>query len=601
VIRVAFVKYAGLSAGGTERWLQTIANGLPRDRFAVTYFYCEPVPGTSVPGTDPYRKRVLEDAGVELVEFHVGSLENDSLKTWADTDFWELFNDKQFDLVQTAKEGLPEYPFGALGVPVFEQVAYNAGVDHSPGIVRSGHWSQWQRTWWTQRGGDISKSFVTPLPVRRPHTDLTLRAELGIDDDAVVVGFHQRVDDKIFSPVQLQAIRSLHRADITVLVLGGSIRYRRQAEELGLERFHSLAHTGDDTYISRFLNTLDIYTHGRRDGETFGSVLAEAMMHGVPCVSHRAPGGGNAQVETIAGGGFVATTAEEYGHRLRWLVDERGERRRLGDNGRQHALARYGVALAVSQMAAEYEAFAHGNPPPAPPLRPYGEAPEGFLIAGPIVDPRDPSFAVVNGRSIRPVSTRLVASVASQFADVVEVGADQAYEGFVAVARAHRSLTVVESQEGTCHALTDTLRYNDWTGVVRVAHGPNCPFRTCTAEEVLAAPQTPALLIVHGESVPHAIRALIERRGVAMALIDKPELVPGLKAALRVAGYDTFSWRDAPLVAVTPGGPFSATSLRAMVLAAAAHDRVDAAVREVRRNGRPALSAIRRLVGGGRR
>ena len=38
-------------------------------------------------------------------------------------------------------------------------------------------------------------------------------------------------------------------------------------------------HTGDDNVIHSFLNSLDVYTHGRSDGETFGLVLTEAMFH----------------------------------------------------------------------------------------------------------------------------------------------------------------------------------------------------------------------------------------------------------------------------------------------------------------------------------
>ena len=34
-IRVAFIKFAGLAAGGTEKYLQTLATNLPKDEFEV--------------------------------------------------------------------------------------------------------------------------------------------------------------------------------------------------------------------------------------------------------------------------------------------------------------------------------------------------------------------------------------------------------------------------------------------------------------------------------------------------------------------------------------------------------------------------------------
>ncbi|MGI8684757.1 MAG: hypothetical protein ACR2MO_06670 [Acidimicrobiales bacterium] len=59
-----------------------------------------------------------------------------------------------------------------------------------------------------------------------------------------------------------------------VVVLGGSSLYRDQARRNGLGRTHFLDPTADGVSISRFLNTLDVFIHGRRDGETFGTVLA---------------------------------------------------------------------------------------------------------------------------------------------------------------------------------------------------------------------------------------------------------------------------------------------------------------------------------------
>ena len=43
-IRIAFIKYGGLSSGGTEKMLQIIAANLPKNRFAVDYFYCDSSP-----------------------------------------------------------------------------------------------------------------------------------------------------------------------------------------------------------------------------------------------------------------------------------------------------------------------------------------------------------------------------------------------------------------------------------------------------------------------------------------------------------------------------------------------------------------------------
>ena len=82
-----------------------------------------------------------------------------------------------------------------------------------------------------------------------------------------------------------------------------SKKYQQQASDLGLINFTQMNHTGDDTVIHSFLNSLDVYTHGRSDGETFGLVLTEAMFHGLPLISHEAQN--NAQYEVIGNAGKV--------------------------------------------------------------------------------------------------------------------------------------------------------------------------------------------------------------------------------------------------------------------------------------------------------
>ena len=43
-INIAFIKYGGLSAGGSERWLQYIAGNLDKNLFNIDYFYCDASP-----------------------------------------------------------------------------------------------------------------------------------------------------------------------------------------------------------------------------------------------------------------------------------------------------------------------------------------------------------------------------------------------------------------------------------------------------------------------------------------------------------------------------------------------------------------------------
>lgn len=155
--KIAFVKFGGLSAGGTERWLQTMATKIDRSKFEIDYYYCDSAPyiGSDYKhaDTDPHRKKYLEDHGVNLIKFYVGA--KDITKPhhpWIDTDFWEVFNGSNYDLVQTAKAGHPEYPYVEMKNKVVEYVTLSGMVDNSPNIVKTIHISHWSKDVWIRAG-----------------------------------------------------------------------------------------------------------------------------------------------------------------------------------------------------------------------------------------------------------------------------------------------------------------------------------------------------------------------------------------------------------------------------------------------------------------
>ena len=202
-IRVAFVKYGGLVNTGGERTLMRLAMGLDKSRLQVTYFWCEP--GKEVPHRSCLEFRdELESAGVRPVEFRVGFRDlRDPIKPWVRTDFFDVFRPGDFDIVQTLREGGPEYPFVFIPRPVVEFNIFG-GVDTSVNTVRTVCNSPWLLRRWLANGGDPRKGTAVYIGVERP-TAGDLRGELRIPAEALVVGLHQRPDDRIFSEIPLRA------------------------------------------------------------------------------------------------------------------------------------------------------------------------------------------------------------------------------------------------------------------------------------------------------------------------------------------------------------------------------------------------------------
>jgi FkbM family methyltransferase len=391
--RIAFIKFGGLSTGGTERWLQTMAVLMQHRGFAIDYFYCDTAPyiGSDFkhPDTDAHRKKFLEDNGISLIKFRVGFKDiTKPTHDWVETDFWEIFDQTKYDLVQTAKAGPAEYPYHLIKIPIIEYVTLSAGVDHSVNIAWSIHCSQWQRKQWMNSGGDISRSSVIPVIPDKPIATKNLRQSLGIPDDAFVAGLHQRDSADIYSDWPLAAFKNLPENSHFIL-LGGSDKYVEQARALGINNFHKLSHIGDPLIISTFLNSLDVYLHGRKDGETFGNVLAEALLHGVPCISHRSLHGANAQIETIGPGGFFLESKKEYKEKLLKLYSDSDLRKNLGLLGKAHAEKQFSADNAAETLESLYMRIIHGTSDSSisstPPL-PYAFSHLGYLVAGDLED-----------------------------------------------------------------------------------------------------------------------------------------------------------------------------------------------------------------------
>jgi glycosyltransferase involved in cell wall biosynthesis len=354
-IKIAFIKFGGLAAGGTERWLQVIAANLDKNFFHIDYYYCDAAPylGSSWkhPDTDENRLQYMLDNKVNLIKFHVGAVNaRKRTKDWIDTDFWDVFDEKKYDFIQTAKSGLREYPFFLMGKSkIVDSIHLDAGVDFSPNIIWTVHNSCWQRRKWIKKGGNAQRSSVCCVPIVPQREQSNLRQQLKIPDNAIVAGFHQRNDDNIFSPIPLASFKKLKSPERYFIILGGGEKYRTQAKALNIDNVIFLEHNSDSSIIGKFLNTLDIYAHGRYDGETFGAVIAEAMLNKLPCISHKSHIA-NAHHETMGPGGIWASSQEDYTNKLELLFLDKNMRDKIAAKAYKYAMSNYTLDSCIKKM-----------------------------------------------------------------------------------------------------------------------------------------------------------------------------------------------------------------------------------------------------------
>ena len=306
--KIAFIKFGGLSSGGTEVSFQNVAKSLS-EKFSVDYYYCDSAPyiGSNWvhPDTDIDRQNFLEKSKVNLIKFEVG-FKDVTTKThdWVETNFWEKFNEDDYSLLFITSAGHPEYPFHKIKkIPIVNIVTVNGGVNNQENIIKTILISKNSAETWINQGGNQNKISIIPLcrePIMRSNENY--RSELKINDK-FVFGLHQRSDDSIFSEVPLKAFKRIENKKNMFFLLGGSKLYEEQSKDLSIKNFIKLQPTADVKVLDKFLNTLDVFTHGRKYGETMGLVLTEAMSYNLPLISHRAES--NAQEEVIGPAGKV--------------------------------------------------------------------------------------------------------------------------------------------------------------------------------------------------------------------------------------------------------------------------------------------------------
>jgi len=288
--------------------------------YIIDYYYCDPSPyiGSDFvhPPTEKSREEYLKNSKVNLIKFNVEYKDvTDRKHKWINTDFWEIFNSnrKKYSLILATTAGPPEYPFTEIqDIPIVNIVTLGAGVSNQENIVKTVLISEFSKDQWVKDGGIKKKSIVIP-PVREEiiKTEEDFRKELGIENK-FIFGFHQRNDKNIFSQVPIKAFNRIENEDNFFLLLGGSSLYSEYAKKIKLKNFIRLESSSEVDIINKFLNTLDVFTHGRKHGETFGLVLTEAMSYSLPIISHRADS--NAQEEVIGDAGRIFHNSNIYSY-----------------------------------------------------------------------------------------------------------------------------------------------------------------------------------------------------------------------------------------------------------------------------------------------
>ncbi|EJF12183.1 glycosyltransferase, group 1 family protein [Oribacterium parvum ACB8] len=341
-IRIAFITIYGLSVGGTERFLQTIASNLPKDEFEIDYYYTGEVA--------EHRKNYVIDNGVNCIHYDGEYNSRYRYISLRHSNFEQVFKD-DYDLIFTGRCGLPQDPFPHIRtIPIIDTLHYISGVDNQYNIARVLHISNFSRDKWIAKGGDKQRVEMISLPLYLPpFTFKDIRSSLGLREDVFLFGFHQANRDEIFSEIPLKAYKEIECENNAFVICNGSRLYREQAKDLELKNVFFYDYVKDDDEFYSIIKSLNVYAHGRKDGELNSAAIAEALSFGLPIITHPSAFF-NGHLEIVKGNGFVANNYLEYAKDMKILEEDRNLRENMGQKSLVIFKERYSFDAQMSRI-----------------------------------------------------------------------------------------------------------------------------------------------------------------------------------------------------------------------------------------------------------
>jgi len=205
----------------------------------------------------------------------------------------------------------------------------------------------------------IPNGFDTSLFQPDPVARAAVRAELGVPDDAFLIGMVARFDPQKDHRSFIQAAAQLHeqRPGARFVLCGARVSIDNQelcawVDAAGLS---SVVHLlGERPDVERINAALDLGSLSSRSGEGFPNVLGEAMACGVPCVATDV--GDSSLVIGDTGRVTPPLVPNALADAWRDFLDmDRGELRALGARARQRIVQGFSIEEVVGRYAETYE------------------------------------------------------------------------------------------------------------------------------------------------------------------------------------------------------------------------------------------------------
>ena len=215
-----------------------------------------------------------------------------------------------------------------------------------------------QELQWPRRQTFVVHPGIDVPPSANGHERLRLRRQLGVPDDAPLIGIVGRLQPWKGHDTFIRAVSLLRKGGVPAhgLIVGGDAHGRSPGYREALERLvDELALSGEVTFTghvpdaNRYIAVMDVMISASST-EPFGLVILEAMALGTPVVA--VDGAGPSEIIEPGKTGVLVPTNDEHAlaNAVGALVDDPARRREIADAARQHFATRFTAARATEQF-----------------------------------------------------------------------------------------------------------------------------------------------------------------------------------------------------------------------------------------------------------
>lgn len=226
------------------------------------------------------------------------------------------------------------------------------------------HWCLWKYQRWSSRMVPQPIAVVVPNAVVSkefyPLSDAEkcdVRREWGVPENAFVFGRVGQPNRPKWSPCIFNAFENIakHNPDVYLILAGLPSSYERYIDKLPSDvrcRVRVLPFQYGDTRLRRLYGGFDVFLHAAQIGESFGMVLCEAMLCGIPVITLATPCKDNSQIEVVGHkiSGLVVRDKKYLCEAMSILIKDRLLYKKLSDQAPQWVHSQFDISVVIPRL-----------------------------------------------------------------------------------------------------------------------------------------------------------------------------------------------------------------------------------------------------------